>query len=96
MLGWPATICSMTLPETQQRRMLELLRRAGRQPVTLEQLRAGGIHFPAVVLSELELRGHAIKRVQEDGRLLGVRLLAPREPDRGGNRRRRRWFWPTR
>jgi hypothetical protein len=39
-------ILSMTLAETQQLRMLERLRSAGNQPVTLDQLRAGGIDFP--------------------------------------------------
>jgi len=76
--------------------MLELLRRGGPQPLTLEQLRAGGIHFPAVVLSELELRGHRIERVHADGRLLGVRLRASTEPGTANNRRRLRWSRPTR
>jgi hypothetical protein len=35
-------IWSMALVETQQLRMLERLRHAAEQPVTLEQLRAGG------------------------------------------------------
>jgi hypothetical protein len=48
---------SMALAETQQLRMLERLRSAGQQPVTLDQLRAGGIDFPAVVIGELELNG---------------------------------------
>ena len=47
----------MALAETQQLRMLERLRSAGQQPVTLDQLRAGGIDFPAVVIGELELTG---------------------------------------
>ena len=47
----------MALVETQQLRLLERLRHAGEQPVTLEQLRAGGIDFPAVVIGELELNG---------------------------------------
>jgi hypothetical protein len=47
----------MALAETQQLRMLERLRSAGQQPVTLDQLRAGGIDFPAVVIGELELNG---------------------------------------
>jgi hypothetical protein len=48
----------MALAETQQLRMLERLRSAGK-PLTLGELRAGGIDFPAVVISELELHGYA-------------------------------------
>ncbi|MGO9900089.1 MAG: hypothetical protein ACLP0J_10440 [Solirubrobacteraceae bacterium] len=64
----------MTLAETRRLRMLERLRRAGRQPVTLDVLRAG-IDFPAVVLSELEINGYVIERLHKHGRLIGVRLL---------------------
>ena len=70
----------MAVAETQQLRMLERLRHAGEQPVTLEQLRAGGIDFPAVVIGELELNGYEIERVYEHGRQIGVRLLADRRP----------------
>ena len=42
---------SMRLAETQQVGMLERLQCEGNQLVTLRQLRAGGIHFPAVVIS---------------------------------------------
>ena len=65
----------MALAETQQLRMLARLRSAGQQPVTLDQLRAGGIDFPAVVIGELELNGYVIERVYEHGRQIGVRLL---------------------
>jgi hypothetical protein len=85
----------MTLADTQQQRMLERLRRAGTQPVTLDELRAGGIDFPAAVLSELELNGYVIERVYDGGRLLGVRLLEPEDAD-GATARRHRWFWPQR
>jgi hypothetical protein len=61
--------------------MLEQLRRAGRQPMTLDQLRAGGIDFPAVVIGELELNGYVIERVHEHGKLLGVRLLETEASD---------------
>jgi hypothetical protein len=77
--------------ETQQLRMLEQLRRAGAQPMTLDQLRAGGIDFPAVVIGELELNGYVIERVHEDGKLLGVRLLETEPPDPPTTRRRLRW-----
>lgn len=72
----------MALAETQQLRMLERLRSAGQQPVTLDQLRAGGIDFPAGVIGELELNGYAI----EHGRQIGVRLLEPEAPDLPGPR----------
>jgi hypothetical protein len=85
----------MTLAETQQLRMLERLRGAGQQALTLDQLRAGGIHFPAVVISELELNGYAIERVYEHGRLLGVRLFETETSDTA-SRRRHRWRRPSR
>jgi hypothetical protein len=77
--------------ETQQVRMLEQLRQAGRQPMTLDQLRAGGIDFPAVVIGELELNGYVIGRVQEHGKLLGVRLVETAASDPPATRRRYRW-----
>ncbi|MGA2014881.1 MAG: hypothetical protein ABSH51_30735 [Solirubrobacteraceae bacterium] len=77
--------------ETQQLRMLERLRSAGAQPVTLEQLRAGGIDFPAVVVGELELNGYVVERVYEDGRQIGLRLLESEAPDPPPSRRRHRW-----
>jgi hypothetical protein len=70
----------MALADIQQLRMLERLRGAGTQPVTLGELRGGGIDFPAVVISELELHEYAIERVYEHGRLIGVRLLATKPP----------------
>jgi hypothetical protein len=80
----------MALAETQQLRLLERLWHAGNQPVTLDELRAGGIHFPAVVIGELELNGYAIERVYEHGRLIGVRLLETQASD-PPSRRRYRW-----
>jgi len=71
--------------------MLERLRNAGQQPVTLQELRAGGIDFPAVVLSELEINGYVIERLHKHGRLLGVRLLQTDAPDARASRSRRRW-----
>ena len=76
----------MALAETQQLRMLERLRSAGQQPVTLDQLRASGIDFPAVVIGELELNRYVIERVYEHGREIGVRLLEPEAPDPPGPR----------
>ena len=86
----------MALVETQQLRMLERLRSAGEQPVTLGELRSGGIDFPAVVLSELELNGYVIDRVHEHGRLIGVRLLEADTPDAPALRWRQRWRRPSR
>jgi hypothetical protein len=81
----------MTPADSQQSRTLERLRRAGDRPVAFAELRAGGIDFPAAVLSELELSGHRIERVHECGRLLGVRLLEPEPSDAPAPRRRHRW-----
>ncbi|MGO9973894.1 MAG: hypothetical protein ACLP01_14030 [Solirubrobacteraceae bacterium] len=78
----------MGLFETQQMRMLERLRLAGEQPTTLGELRAAGVDFPAVVISELELNGYAIDRVYEHGRLIGVRLLDSAASDTPASRRR--------
>jgi hypothetical protein len=77
----------MAAIETQQVRMLEQLRQAGRQPMTLDQLRAGGIDFPAVVIGELELNGYVI----EQGKLLGFRLVETEASDPPATRRRHRW-----
>jgi hypothetical protein len=89
---WGGGILSMaSTTETQQLRMLERLRSAGAQPVTLEQLRAGGIDFPAVVVGELELNGYVVERVYEDGRQIGLRLLESEAPDPPPSRRRHRW-----
>ncbi|MEO8968023.1 MAG: hypothetical protein ABI427_10820, partial [Solirubrobacteraceae bacterium] len=67
----------MTLADPQQQRLLERLRLAGEQPVAFAELHAGGIAFPAAVVSELELVGYAIERVYDHGRLVGVCLLEP-------------------
>jgi hypothetical protein len=88
-------IRTMTLVDSQQQRMLERLSRAGVQPVALTELRAGGIDFPATVVSQLELNGYAIERVYDHGRLAGVRLLDPQPPDEPAPRRRYRWPWRT-
>ena len=80
----------MAVAETQQLRLLERLRSAGRQPVTLDQLRSGGIDFPAAVIGELELNGYAIERDYEHGRQIGVRLVEAEAPVLPAPRRRRR------
>jgi hypothetical protein len=85
---------SVTLVETQHRVALEQLRRAGEQPVSLAALRAAGLDAPAAVISELELNGHAIERVYERGRLVGLRLIESEDADTGT--RRRRYWWSRR
>jgi hypothetical protein len=82
----------MTPADNQQRRLLELLRRADEQPVAFAELRASGIDFPAAVVSELQLNGYTIDRVYDRGRLVGVRLLKQEPPYRPAARRRRRWL----
>lgn len=62
--------------------------------MSLATLRAAGLDFPAVVISELELNGYAIERVHEDGRLVGVRLVE--REDSGEAVRRRHWWSPRR
>jgi hypothetical protein len=72
---------TMMAADPQQQRLLKQLRDAGHQPVAFAELHAGGIAFPAAVVSELELNGYAIERVYDHGRLVGVRLLQPEPPD---------------
>jgi GNAT superfamily N-acetyltransferase len=79
----------------QQRRMLERLREAGEKPVSFAELRAGGIDFPAAVVSELELNGYEIERVHDHVRLIGVRPLPPERCDTAVAHRRHRWPWRT-
>ena len=82
--------------DTQQQRVLERLREAGDRPLTFAELRAGGIDFPAAVVSELELAGYAIDRVYEHGSQIGVRLLEPERLDLGSAHSKRRWPWTRR
>ena len=42
---------SMTLADPQQHRLLELLRKAGNQPIGFAELHADGISFAAAVVS---------------------------------------------
>lgn len=89
------TIDSVSLPDAQQQRLLDRLRAAGSRPATFAELHASGIDFPAAVACELELSGHIIERVYDDGRLVGVRLLQPEPADKPAARRRRwspRWW----
>ena len=80
----------MTPADAQQQRLLERLRDAGDQPVAFAEQHASGIAFPAAVVSELELNGYAIERVDDHGRMVGVRLLQPEPPDAATGPRWRR------
>jgi hypothetical protein len=86
----------MTVADAQQHRLLELLRDAGEEPVAFAELHAGGISFPAAVVSELELNGHPTERIYNHGRLVGVRLLDSQRRDTPAARRRRRRGRPHR
>jgi hypothetical protein len=86
----------MALADTQQQRLLELLREAGKEPVAFAELHAGGVSFPAAVISELELNGYPIERVHDHGRLVGMRLLDSEPLDTPAARRRRRGPRPHR
>ena len=83
---------SMALADAQQQRQLELLREAAEESPFAE-LHAGGVSFPAAVISELELNGYPIERAYDHGRLVGVRLLdsEPRDAPATDRRPRRPW-----
>src|SRR6478752_7462135 len=64
-------------------RLLELLREAGDEAVTLDELKVVGLSDPARALLELELAGIAVQRVYEDparGRRVTCVRLAADEP----------------
>ncbi len=67
---------STIVADAQQQRLLARLRRAD-APVTFAELQASGVHFPAAVVSELQLGGYAFEHVREQGRMVGVRLVEP-------------------
>lgn len=71
------TIAADAVHDNQQQRALERLRQADGQPVSFAELRARGVEFPALVLSELELSGYMFERVHDRGRVAGVCLLDP-------------------
>lgn len=71
------TIAAIAVRDDQQQRTLEWLRQADGQPVSFAELRARGVEFPAMVLSELELSGYTFERVRDRGRVAGVCLLDP-------------------
>jgi hypothetical protein len=86
----------MPLADAQQHRLLELLRTAGNQPIGFAELHAGGITFPAAVVSELELNGYLIERVSDHGRLVGVRLIESEPRVTPAAHRQHRRPWPQR
>jgi hypothetical protein len=64
-------------------RLLELLREAGDEAVTLDELKVVGLSDPARALLELELAGISVQRVYEDparGRRVTCVRLAADEP----------------
>jgi hypothetical protein len=71
------TVPKIAVHDDQQQRTLEWLRHADGQPVSFAELRARGVEFPAMVLSELELSGYTFERVRDQGRVAGVCLLEP-------------------
>ena len=75
MLAYPGTMTLLAESDL----LLELLREAGHEAVTLDELQIVGVRDPARALLELELAGHAVQRVY-DQRTPCVRLGAP-EPD---------------
>jgi hypothetical protein len=70
-----------TLADTD--RLLDLLREAGPEAVTLDELRIVGVRDPAAALLALEVAGHGLMRVSEHperGRpVTCVRLAGPDE-----------------
>jgi hypothetical protein len=66
---------------TDAHRLLELLREAGEEAVTLDELAIAGVRDPARALRELEEAGHRVQRLR-DQRFACVRLApeAPQSP----------------
>ena len=74
----------MTLLEEDTGLLLDLLREAADEPVTLDELEVVGVRDPARALFELELAGHAVSRVVDRAasgrRVACVRLGPPPAP----------------
>jgi hypothetical protein len=60
--------------------LLDLLREAGDEAVTLDELHVVGVRDPATALLALELAGHSVHRVYERPTVTCVRLGAPELP----------------
>ncbi len=83
---------SSRIGQQRQEAVLRVLRDAGERPVSLVEMREGGIVNPASAIYELELAGYPIDRVHRHGRLLGVRLMESAEPPAPVRRPRRFGF----
>ena len=82
-------------------RLLALLREAGDEPVSLDELEIVGVVDPATALHALELAGHAVQRVLEtrpDREIVCVRLAgdlqARQRGPAGGRHGRKRGTHP--
>jgi hypothetical protein len=76
----------------QQQGLLDRLRQADDQAVAFDDLSAGGIRFPAAVVSELELKGYVFEQAYHRDQPVSVRLVhEPPGPSTG-----RRWRRPRR
>lgn len=69
----------------EQRRLIELLERAGRQPVSLRDIALAGFSSPASAIYELEVAGQQIEHVYVPSggghrRLAGFRLISQPPP----------------
>jgi hypothetical protein len=68
---------------TDKAQLLNLLREAGEEAVTLEELEIAGVSDPSLALQALELAGHTVERVidQTEGRRFEcVRLAGATAP----------------
>jgi hypothetical protein len=77
--------------DPQQRRFLALLERAGGEPVSYADLRAGGVGFPAAVAAELELIGFMVERSTRPGGERGLRVIGPNQTASATAPPARRW-----
>jgi len=68
--------------EERQALLIEVLLKAGGEPVSYHQLRASGVELPASIVSELELAGVPVQRCGAAGGGRGVRLDPSWEPSR--------------
>lgn len=61
--------------DRRRQELLQILREAGKQPLTYRDLEAFGIRQPANLIYELELIGHPVERVYRN-RASGTKALA--------------------